>query len=161
MQSVIELAQAEADSPGGVLAAAWPRTWAKIVHLIFLPLLDATRPWQLRYALGDGLLGVCQIAYRFDTIDRALGELKHLQVGDALRQALCRPWLDQEIALVNPKLIIPIGRLAVGLFFDTKLALQKESDPADCEAEGVVGDGDGLSRRLEGFAAVDAFAGRV
>ena len=100
MQSVIEPAQAEADAPGRVLAAAWPRTWAKIVHLVFLPLLDATRPWQLRYALGDGLLGVCQIAYRFDTIDRTLGELKHLQVGDALRQSLGRAWVR---TLVGPK----------------------------------------------------------
>ncbi len=40
-------------------------------------------------------------------------------------QALCRPWLDQEIALVNPRLIIPIGRLAIGLFFDPKLQLEK------------------------------------
>ena len=40
-------------------------------------------------------------------------------------QALCRPWLDQEIALVNPKLIIPIGRLAIGLFFDPSLPLEK------------------------------------
>lgn len=40
-------------------------------------------------------------------------------------QALCRPWLDREIALVNPKLIIPIGRLAIGLFFDTGLPLEK------------------------------------
>jgi uracil-DNA glycosylase len=39
-------------------------------------------------------------------------------------QAMCRGWLDQEIALVNPKLIIPIGRLAIGLFFDTRLALE-------------------------------------
>jgi uracil-DNA glycosylase family 4 len=38
-------------------------------------------------------------------------------------QALCRPWLDQELALVNPKLIIPIGKLAIGLFFDTSLTL--------------------------------------
>ena len=93
MRSVLEVAQAEADTPGRVLAAAWPRTWAKVVHLIFLPLLDATRPWQLRYAMGDGLLGVCQIAYRFDTIDRALGELKRLPVGDALRQTLCQTWV--------------------------------------------------------------------
>ena len=99
MQSVIEPAQAEADTPGRVLAAAWPRTWAKIVHLIFLPVLDATRPWQLRYALGDGLQGVCQIAYRFDTIDRTLGELKHLLVGDALRQRLCQTWVR---TLVGP-----------------------------------------------------------
>ncbi len=40
-------------------------------------------------------------------------------------QALCRPWLDQEITLVNPKLIVPIGRLAIGLFFDTSLPLEK------------------------------------
>lgn len=93
MRSVIEKAQAKRDAPGRVLAAAWPRTWAKIMHLVFLPLLGATRPWQLRYALGDGLLGVCQIAYRFDTVDRALGELKHLQVGEALRQSLCRSWV--------------------------------------------------------------------
>lgn len=93
VQSVVEAAQAEADRPGRVLQAAWPLTWAKLVHLIFLPVLDATRPWQLRYALGDGLLGVCRIAYRFDTIVRCLGELTRLQMGEAMRQALCRTWV--------------------------------------------------------------------
>ena len=102
MRSVIKAAQAQAEVPGRVLAAAWPRTWAKIVHLMFLPLLDATRPWQLRYALGDGLVGVCRIAYRFDTIDRALGELKHLQVGDALRQTLCRTWVRTLVGTEGP-----------------------------------------------------------
>jgi uracil-DNA glycosylase len=38
-------------------------------------------------------------------------------------QALCRPWLEQELALVKPKLIIPIGKLAIGLFFDSSLTL--------------------------------------
>ncbi len=94
MQSVVEAVQAEADPPGRVLQAAWPLTWAKLVHLIFLPVLDATRPWQLRYALGDGLLGVCRIAYRFDTIERCLGELTRLRVGGTLRQALCRAWVQ-------------------------------------------------------------------
>ena len=90
----MEKAQARADPPGRVLQTAWPLTWAKVVHLIFLPVLDATRPWQLRYALGDGLLGVCRIAYRFDTIDRCLSELTRWHVGDALRQALCRTWVQ-------------------------------------------------------------------
>ena len=94
VQNVVEVAQAQADPPGRVLQAAWPWTWAKLVHLIFLPVLDATRPWQLRYALGDGLLGVCRIAYRFDTIGRCLGELTRLQVGEAMRQALCRTWVQ-------------------------------------------------------------------
>jgi uracil-DNA glycosylase len=40
-------------------------------------------------------------------------------------QAFCRPWLEQEIDLVDPQLIIPIGRLAIGLFFDGKLPLEK------------------------------------
>jgi len=93
VQGVVEAAQAEADRPGRVLQTAWPLTWAKLVHLIFLPVLDATRPWQLRYALGDGLLGVCRIAYRFDTIERCLGELTRLQMGKAMRQALCRTWV--------------------------------------------------------------------
>jgi hypothetical protein len=102
VRRVLEQAQAQAVVPGRVLAATWPRTWAKVVHLMFLPLLDATRPWQLRYALGDGLVGVCRIAYRFDTIDRALGELKHLQVGDALRQALCQSWVETLVAPEAP-----------------------------------------------------------
>ncbi|MBL8094967.1 MAG: uracil-DNA glycosylase family protein [Anaerolineales bacterium] len=39
-------------------------------------------------------------------------------------QALCRPWLEQELALIQPQLIIPIGKLAIGLFFDLALALE-------------------------------------
>jgi len=38
-------------------------------------------------------------------------------------QAFCRPYLDKEIELVNPALIIPIGRLAIDLFFPKKLKL--------------------------------------
>jgi uracil-DNA glycosylase len=36
---------------------------------------------------------------------------------------LCRPYLDAEIKFVNPKLIIPIGRLAINLYFPRKLNL--------------------------------------
>ena len=38
-------------------------------------------------------------------------------------QNLCRPFLDQEIAIINPSLIIPIGRLAINLFFPRSLKL--------------------------------------
>ncbi len=47
------------------------------------------------------------------------------RVPSAEEQALCRPWLERELALVKPKLIIPIGRLAIGLFFDGKLPLDR------------------------------------
>jgi uracil-DNA glycosylase family 4 len=46
------------------------------------------------------------------------------RVPSRAEQALCRPWLEAEIALINPLLIIPIGRLAIELFFD-KLPLEK------------------------------------
>ena len=32
-------------------------------------------------------------------------------------QGLCRPFLDREIELVDPQVIIPIGRLAINLYF--------------------------------------------
>jgi uracil-DNA glycosylase len=38
-------------------------------------------------------------------------------------QALCRPFLDQELALVDPSLVIPIGRLAIDLFFPARKKL--------------------------------------
>jgi uracil-DNA glycosylase len=38
-------------------------------------------------------------------------------------QKLCRPYLDREIELVNPEVIIPIGRLAVNLYFPRSLNL--------------------------------------
>jgi uracil-DNA glycosylase len=38
-------------------------------------------------------------------------------------QDLCRPFLDRELALVQPEVIIPIGGLAIKLFYDKKLKL--------------------------------------
>ena len=40
-------------------------------------------------------------------------------------QALCHPYLDQEITLVDPYLIIPVGRLAINLFYPSSQALVK------------------------------------
>ena len=40
-------------------------------------------------------------------------------------QELCRPYLDWEITLVDALVIIPIGRLAINLFFPTKLKLSE------------------------------------
>jgi uracil-DNA glycosylase len=38
------------------------------------------------------------------------------RVPSKAEQALCRDWLEREISLINPRLIIPVGRLAIGLF---------------------------------------------
>lgn len=40
-------------------------------------------------------------------------------------QALCRPYLDEELILVDPEVIIPVGRLAINLFYPTGRPLSK------------------------------------
>jgi uracil-DNA glycosylase len=39
------------------------------------------------------------------------------RVPSRAEQRLCRPYLDQEIELIDPGLIFPVGRLAISLFF--------------------------------------------
>jgi uracil-DNA glycosylase len=39
------------------------------------------------------------------------------RVPSRAEQALCRPFLESEIELVEPKVILPIGRLAINLFY--------------------------------------------
>lgn len=47
------------------------------------------------------------------------------RVPSRAEQKLCRPYLDQEMALIDPALIIPVGRLAIGLFYAKKLPLDQ------------------------------------
>ncbi len=42
------------------------------------------------------------------------------RVPSRVEQSLCRPFLESEIALVNPQLIIPVGRLAINLFYPAR-----------------------------------------
>lgn len=45
------------------------------------------------------------------------------RVPSRAEQQLCRPYLDQEIALVNPAVIIPIGKLAIEVFYPRGMKL--------------------------------------
>ncbi len=45
------------------------------------------------------------------------------RVPSRAEQKLCRPFLDEEIALVDPALIIPIGKLAIDLFYPRGMKL--------------------------------------
>jgi uracil-DNA glycosylase len=38
---------------------------------------------------------------------------------------LCRPYLDAEIKLIDPAIIIPVGRLAIGLFYPDGVTLEE------------------------------------
>ena len=40
-------------------------------------------------------------------------------------QIFCRAYLDREIELINPELIIPVGRLAINLFFSDNMPLRE------------------------------------
>lgn len=45
------------------------------------------------------------------------------RVPSRAEQKLCRPFLDQEIELVDPQLIIPIGKLAISLYYPSNAKL--------------------------------------
>ncbi len=47
------------------------------------------------------------------------------RVPSRTEQELCRHFLEEELKLVNPKLIIPIGRLAIERFFGAERALEE------------------------------------
>jgi len=47
------------------------------------------------------------------------------RVPSRIEQQSCRPYLEEEIVLINPALIIPIGRLAIDLYFPKGLALNQ------------------------------------
>jgi uracil-DNA glycosylase len=47
------------------------------------------------------------------------------RVPSKVEQAFCRSFLEREIALVNPRLIIPVGGLAIKLFYPDKAKLDE------------------------------------
>jgi uracil-DNA glycosylase len=47
------------------------------------------------------------------------------RVPSRAEQDLCRPYLDREIELVDPHVILPVGRLAINLFFPPHLPLRE------------------------------------
>jgi uracil-DNA glycosylase len=46
------------------------------------------------------------------------------RVASKAEQALCRPFLEAELRLVRPRLLIPVGGLAIRLFYPAKLRLE-------------------------------------
>jgi uracil-DNA glycosylase len=47
------------------------------------------------------------------------------RVPSPAEQRLCRRYLDAEIALLDPALVLPVGRLAINLFYPTGQALEE------------------------------------
>ena len=76
-------------------------------------------------------------------------------------QTLCRPFLEQEIALINPRVIVPVGGLAIKLFFPSGMKLTEIIGNAWFFEQSVVEANDGvvfdvaLARRATHFQAQD------
>jgi uracil-DNA glycosylase len=47
------------------------------------------------------------------------------RVASRREQQLCRPYLEAELRLVDPKLILAVGRLAIGLFYPADMPLEE------------------------------------
>lgn len=45
------------------------------------------------------------------------------RVPSKVEQDLCRPFLDSELSFIKPRLIVPVGRLAIDLFYPSKARL--------------------------------------
>ena len=62
--------------------------WAKLDHLLYLPVLGLTRPRDLYYYQGQGLTLLHGFTYKYLTVEHFLGRLSRLEVGQPLAAAL-------------------------------------------------------------------------
>lgn len=81
-----------------------PTRWAKLDHLLYLPVLGLTRPRDLYYDQGQGLRVLYGFTYKYLTVEHFLGRLTRLAVGQplaiALAQAYTTAWYPGHAALV-------------------------------------------------------------
>jgi hypothetical protein len=66
--------------------------WAKLDHLLYLPLLGLTRPRDLYYYQGQGLRVLYGFSYKYLTLEHFLGRLTRLEVGQPLAAALAQSY---------------------------------------------------------------------
>ncbi|MBU1877822.1 MAG: hypothetical protein KJ734_02620 [Chloroflexi bacterium] len=64
--------------------------WHKLDHLLYLPILNLTRPRDLYYDQGDGLQVLYGFTYKYLTLEhsRSVGELTRLAIGQPLAKQL-------------------------------------------------------------------------
>jgi hypothetical protein len=66
--------------------------WAKMDHLLYLPVLGLTRPRDLYYDQGPGLQVLYGFSYKYLTVEHFLGRLTRLGVGQPLAEALAQTY---------------------------------------------------------------------
>ncbi len=60
------------------------------------------------------------------------------RVPSAAERALCRPWLAAELRLVNPQVVVPVGALAIRLFYPPDVRLDEVIGTSTIDAEGRI-----------------------
>jgi len=66
--------------------------WAKLDHLLYLPVVGLTRPRDLYYYQGQGLQVLYGFTYKYLTVEHFLGRLTRLEVGYPLAEALAQTY---------------------------------------------------------------------
>ncbi len=70
------------------LAADIGALWPKLDHLLYFPVLGLTRPRDLYYYQGDGLVAIYGFTYKYMTLEHFLGQLARVRVGASLSARL-------------------------------------------------------------------------
>ena len=83
-----------------VLSSQPETIWGKFDHLLYLPLLNLSRPRDLYYYQGDGLQSVYGFTYKYHPLEQFLGQLTRLELGQPLANRLARSytqaWYSQD-----------------------------------------------------------------
>ena len=79
--------------------------WHKIDHLLYLPVLNLTRPRGLYYYQGQGLQALYGFTYKYLTIEHFLGQLTRLQLGYPLADTLAGIYAQSQYAGEDPLVI--------------------------------------------------------
>ena len=64
--------------------------WHKLDHLLYLPILNLTRPRDLYYYQGDGLRVLYGFSYKYLTLEHFLGQMTRLTIGEPLAERLAQ-----------------------------------------------------------------------
>jgi len=107
-QSLSEREQVVAASQDATTRLLWEQEagtrWAKLDHLLYLPVLGLTRPRDLYYYQGQGLAVLYGFTYKYLTVEHFLGRLSRLEAGQpvavALAQAYTQAWYPGDTPLV-------------------------------------------------------------
>ncbi len=83
--------------------------WHKTDHLLYLPILNLTRPRDLYYYQGKGLQALYGFTYKYLTMEHFLGQLTRLKIGYPLANRLANVYAQSQYPGEEPIAIPSTG----------------------------------------------------